>query len=163
MSKEMNHKARRRFNLLDAFILLVAAAVLIGGWYAYSTYNENLQKNKRAVEYTVEIKGVDQNFVDAITKGDPLRESVKGNALGYVADKTYKAATNINTDYLNGKYVAVNVPNKLDLVLKISAVAEVSERSISVGGLEIKIGQNLFVKGKGYANQGYILNIDIKE
>ena len=163
MDTEGRKKRPRGFNWLDILIIIVITALLGGGWYAYSQYTEGQQKNKRAVGYQVELKGVDQSFVNAITQGDPLRESVKGNNLGSVSGKSATATVNINTDFLNGKYVAVPVPDKLDIILNISSIAELSEKSISVGGLEIKIGQKLFVKGKGYAKEGYILNIDIEE
>lgn len=163
MNKEKINRKSKGFNLLDIMIVIVIVAFIGGGWYAYSHYTENQQENKRVVEYQVELKGVDQSFVDAITQGDPLRESVKGNNLGKVASKEVVAAANVNTDFLNGKYVAVTVPDKLDVVLNISSEAEVSEKSITVGGLEIKIGQKIFVKGKGYAKEGYLLNINIKE
>lgn len=163
MRKEEKRKESRRFNLLDIFIILVVLVLVGGGWIAYSNYTRNQQANMHEAEYQVEIKGVDQSFVDSITKGDALRESIKGNALGTVADVIAVPASNVNTDYLNGKFVMVPVPNKLDLVLKIKSPAVITEKSISVGGLTIKIGQRLYIKGKGYANQGYILNIDIKE
>lgn len=163
MNKEKIYKGPRGFNVLDILIIIVIVALVGGGWFAYSKYTDNQQKNKHAVEYQVELKDVDQSFVDAITQGDLLRESVKGNNLGVMASKNVVAAANINTDFLNGKYVAVTVPDKLDVILNISAVAEISEKSINVGGLEIKIGQKIFVRGKGYAKEGYLLNIDIKE
>lgn len=163
MNKEKANKTHRRFNLLDILIIIIVVALIGGGWYVYSRYTEGLNQNKRAVEYQVELKGVDQSFVDAINQGDPLRESVKGNNLGQVASKSVMAASNVNTDFLIGKYVEVPVPDKLDVILNITSEAEVSEKSIVVGGLEIKIGQKIFVKGKGYAKEGYLLNIDIKE
>lgn len=161
--RESKDTKRKGFNLLDILIIIAIVAVLGGGWYVYSKYTEGLQANKHRVEYLVEMKGVDQSFVDAIAKGDLLRESVKGNNLGQVADMTYTAASNINTDFRNGNYVEVPVPDKLDVLLTITSEAAVSEKSITVGGLEIKIGHKLFVKGKGYAREGYILNIAIKE
>lgn len=163
MNKREKKEDKKRFNLLDLLIVVVIIAILGGGWYVYSKYIDAQQKNKTAIEYEVELKGVDENFLNAIAKGDPLRESVKGNNLGFVEQKLVVPASNINTDFLNGRYVAVPVPDKQDLILKISAVASVSDRSITVGGLEIKIGQKIFVKGKGYAKEGYVLNIDIKE
>ncbi|OGO78481.1 MAG: hypothetical protein A2Y23_06725 [Clostridiales bacterium GWB2_37_7] len=163
MNKEEKNKVHKGFNLLDIFIILVIVGLLGGGWYVYSQYTEGLQKNKQAIEYQVEFKGVDQNFVDAISKGDLLRESVKGNNLGYMEEKIVVEATNINIDFFNGQYKEVILPNKLDVILNISSEAEITERSIAVGGLGIKIGQRLFVKGKGYAKDGFILNIDIKE
>lgn len=163
MNKEKANKTHRRFNLLDILIIIIVVALIGGGWYVYSRYTEGLNQNKRAVEYQVELKGVDQSFVDAINQGDPLRESIKGNNLGHVASKIAMAASNVNTDFLIGKYVEVPVPDKLDVILNITSEAEVSEKSIVVGGLEIKIGQKIFVKGKGYAKEGYLLNIDIKE
>lgn len=163
MSKEKTNKEPKGFNLLDILIVVIVIAVIGGGFYAYSKFTDGQQKNKHAIEYQVELKGVDQSFVDAISKGDPLRESIKGNNLGVVASESHTAATNINTDFLQGKYVDVPVPDKLDVILTISSEAVISEKSITVGGLEIKIGQKIYVKGKGYAKEGYLLNINIKE
>lgn len=162
MSKE-GKVVKKRFNLLDAFIVLVIVVLIGGGWYVYEKQTENMQKNKQVIDYTVELKAVTQSFADAIKTGDLIRESIRGNTLGYVEEVTSAPATEITTDYINGKYVNAPIPNKLDLMVKIKSEAMVSEKSISVGGLEIKIGQKLAIKGKGYANQGFILNINIKE
>lgn len=151
------------FNILDIVIIILIAVIIGGGVYAYQRYQDNLNSNIQMVEYQVEIKGVNDKFVAAISNGDFIRESVKGNNLGRIAGKSYTDATNINSDFINGKYVVAKVPGKLDLVLKLTADAKVTSRSVTVGGLEIRIGQKIYVKGKGYAGEGYIININIKK
>lgn len=151
------------FNSIDIVIIIAIAAIIGGGIYAYGRYQDNHNSNRGTVEYQVEIKGVDEKFVSAINNGDFIRESVKGNNLGRVAGKSYTPASNINADFLNGKYVISEMPGKLDLVLKLTADAEITSKSITVGGLEIRIGQKIYVKGKGYAGEGYIINVNIKE
>lgn len=151
------------FNVIDIIIILVVAAIIGGGIYAYERYQDNLNSNIHKVEYQVEIKGVNEKFVQAINNGDFIRESVKGNNLGRVSGKSYVPATNINSDFINGKYVVADVPGKLDLVMKLTADAKVTSRSVTVGGLEIRIGQKIYAKGKGYAGEGFIINVNIKE
>jgi hypothetical protein len=149
-------------NIVDIVIIILVIALIVGGVYAYEKYRENLNANVETVQYQVEIKGVDEKFVAAINNGDFIRESVKGNNLGRVAGKSSVPATNINSDFINGKYVVAAVPGKLDLVLTLKADAKVTSRSINVGGLDIRIGQKIYVKGKGYAGEGFILNINFK-
>lgn len=151
------------FNILDIVILIIIVSIIAAGVYFYGQYKDNQAANLQTVEYDVEIKGVDEKFIAAINDGDFIRESVKGNNLGRVAGLSYTKATNINSDFINGKYVTTEVPGKLDMVLKLTADASVTSRSVTVGGLEIRIGQKIYVKGKGYAGEGFILNVNIKE
>ncbi|MDF2521896.1 MAG: hypothetical protein K0R84_2524 [Clostridia bacterium] len=151
------------FNIIDILIIIIIAVIIGGGIYAYKEYQESLSTNIKTVEYSVEIKGVDEKFVNAINNGDLIRESVKGNSLGSVSGKSFVPSTNIYSDYLNGKYVVSQVPGKLDLILTLTSDAQVTDRSVSVGGLEIRIGQKIYVKGKGYAGEGFVINMNIKE
>lgn len=151
------------FNILDIVILIIIVSIIGVGIYVYGQYKDNQDTNTQTVEYEVEIRGVDEKFVSAINNGDFIRESVKGNNLGRVAGTSYTNATNINADFINGKYVIAEMPGKLDMVLKLTADASVTSRSVTVGGLEIRIGQKIYVKGKGYAGEGFILNVNIKE
>ncbi len=151
------------FNILDIVILIIIALIIGVGIYAYGNYKDNQEADMQTVEYEVEIKSVDEKFISAIKNGDFIRESVKGNNLGRVAGTAYTPSTNVNADFINGKYVVAEMPGKLDLVLKLTADAKVTSRSVTVGGLEIRIGQKIYVKGKGYAGEGFILNVKIKE
>lgn len=151
------------FNILDILILIIVVLIIGGGIYAYGQYKSNQEANRQTVEYEVEIKEVDEKFVSAINKGDFIRESVKGNNLGRVAGTSYAQATNINEDFINGRYVIAEVPGKLDLVLKLTADANVTSRSVKVGGLDIRTGKKITIKGKGYAGEGFILKVSIKE
>jgi len=113
------------------------------------------------VVYDFEITNVNKDFVDAITPGDPIRDSNRGNELGTVVSKTSREATMLNEDLINGRYVIAEVPDAYDVVITIEANGNITPANIIVGGAEVKVGKKFFIKGKGYANQGFVTKITL--
>ena len=65
----------------------------------------------------------------------------------------------LNEDLVNGRYVIAEVPNAYDVVITIEAAATITPTNVIVDGQEIKVGKKFFIKGKGYANQGFVIRM----
>ena len=148
-----------KVNIIDLVIILLVLAIAGGAYYMFFGGDDNQVVESSMVTYDFEINNVSKDFVDAITTGDPIRDSVRGNALGTVVSKASREATMLNEDFINGRYVISKVPNTYDVVITIEAKANVTPANIIVGGTEVKVGKKFFIKGKGYANQGFVIKM----
>lgn len=148
-----------RINIVDLIIILLIILIAVGGYVFFFGGSDKQVTDTGKVMYDFEITNVNKDFVDAITPGDPIRDNVRGNELGTVVSKVSRKATMLNEDLINGRYVIADVPDSYDVVITIEGNANITPANIIVGGAEIKVGKKFSIKGKGYANQGFITKI----
>jgi len=150
-----------KINIVDLLILLLIISIAGGVYLIFFGRSDKQVVETSKVVYDFEITNVNKDFVDAITPGDPIRDSTRGNELGTVVSKTSRNATMLNEDLINGRYVIADVPNAYDVVITIEAKANITPANIIVGGAEVKVGKKFFIKGKGYANQGFVTKMTL--
>lgn len=150
-----------RINIVDLLIAVLIIAIAGGIYLVFFGGEEKQVTETSKVVYDFEITNVNKDFVDAINPGDLIRDSVRGNELGTVVSKTFRNATMLNEDLINGRYVIADVPGTYDVVITIEANANITPANIIVGGAEIKVGKKIFIKGKGYANQGFVTKLTL--
>lgn len=152
-----------RINIVDFVIILLIILIAVGGYMFFFGGDEKQVTDTGKVMYDFEITNVSKDFVDAITPGDPIRDSTRGNELGTVVGKVSRGATMLNEDLINGKYIIAEVPDAYDVVITIEANGNITPANVIVGGAEIKVGKKFFIKGKGYANQGFVTKMTLNE
>lgn len=152
-----------KINIVDLLILLIIISIAGGVYLAFFGGSDKQVMETSKVVYDFEITNVNKDFVDAITPGDPIRDNVRGNELGTVVSKVSKKATMLNEDLINGKYIIADVPDAYDVVITIEAQADITPANIIVGGAEVKVGKKFSIKGKGYANQGFVTKMTLVE
>ena len=150
-----------KINIIDLIIILLIILTAAGGYMFFSGGNNRQAVNTGKVVYDFEITNVNKDFVDAITPGDPIRDSTRGNELGTVVSKSSRGATMLNEDLINGRYIIAEVPDAYDVVITIEADANITPANIIIGGAEVKVGKKFFIKGKGYANQGFVTKMTL--
>lgn len=148
-----------RISLFDIIIVLLVVIVAAGVYVKFLSGNGGKAAEVSKIRYDIEIKNVGKDFVDAINMRDPIRDSVRGNDLGWVAGKNVVPATKMNTDYINGKFVKSSIAGMYDVTVTIEADATIGAKDIIVGGEDIRVGKKMSIKGKGYANTGFVLSI----
>ncbi|MEA4848519.1 MAG: DUF4330 domain-containing protein [Clostridiaceae bacterium] len=150
-----------KINIIDLVIVLLVISVAGGAYMLFFRDSDKQVTNTDKLVYDFEITNVNQDFVDAITPGDPIRDSNRGNELGTVVSKASRKATMLNEDLINGRYIIAEVPEAYDVVITIEAAADITPANIIVGGAEVKVGKKFFIKGKGYANQGFVTKMTL--
>ncbi len=150
-----------KINIVDLLIIVLVLSVAVAAYGFFFGGNEKQVLDTAKVVYDFEITNVNQDFIDAIVPGGPIRDSVRGNDLGRVVGKESRNATMLNEDLINGRYVIADVPDAYDVVITIEADANITPANIIVGGAEVKVGKKFFIKGKGFANQGFVTKITL--
>lgn len=150
-----------KINIVDLLIVLLIISIAGGVYLVFFGGSDKQIVETTKVVYDFEITNVNMDFIEAITPGDPIRDSTRGNELGTVVSKTSRKATMLNEDLINGRYIIADVPDAYDVVITIEARADITPANIIVGGAEVKVGKKFFIKGKGYANQGFVTKMTL--
>lgn len=150
-----------KINIVDLLIVLLILSIAAGAYVVFFGGSDKQVVETSKVVYDFEITNVNKDFVNAITPGDPIRDNVRGDELGTVVSKVSRKATMLNEDLINGRYVIAEVPDAYDVVITIEGKANITSANIIVGGAEVKVGKKFSIKGKGYANQGFVINMTL--
>ncbi len=157
---------KKRFNIVDAaLILLIIAALAVCFLFLRSRESIGGTESTK-VHFTVELRRVSREMIDRVEAagiGSNVYRSTDGEYLGTLEGFTYE--THVETEYAAGlgEYAQYEVPDRYLLYLDIVGDGAESGTEISVNGNAIRIGQEMFVKGKGYASGGYVVGIKGEE
>jgi hypothetical protein len=116
--------------------------------------------NGTKVVYSVKATSCLPEVEKYIEVGTTAYDSVKNYNIGTIIDAVVEPNQVIAPDLVNGTFVSNERNDMVDVTLKIEANANVSDRVISIGDYELKVGKEAFVRGKGYALSGYVISIE---
>lgn len=153
-----------RVNIIDFCIVFVLVIVIIGGIFIINMLsNSQIRDTNQAVRYDVEFRYKPKEFGESIQIGGEVRSSIDGSYLGKLVNKKIVPSANIIPNAEEGKYVKAELPEEYDVIITIEANAVITDQEILAEGKDIKIGKQMFIKGKGYASPGFIVGIDYEE
>lgn len=153
-------KSKRRLNVVDiVIVLLLAGSVFIVGYVIGIFGGATSSGEDRMVYFTIEMTYLREDFVELISVGDSIRDSVRGDVLG-VVDSFTVAPTDIATiDRVNAEFIMTIVPERYTVLLTVRGRGTETESRIAVEGNNITVGQMMSIRGKGYAGMGFITTI----
>jgi len=159
MSKQ-EIKSKPRFNILDAAIVLILAAIIaFGVWYFGSATDEpNVY-----VYFTVEFRNQGPGVENYIEIGGEVRDSVRNYFLGHVVSVDVLPAFIINFDFENLEYVMETIPERNDIYITIRGRGAESDNAIHVEGHLVTIGREMNIRGRGFVNRGFITMLRTQE
>jgi hypothetical protein len=149
--------------MLDVIIILfVLVACLFG--YTYINKQENIIAPKNTTKVIYQIRTTESLPVvyEMINENTIIYDSLKNSPIGTIVKKESVATERFEVDLDKEIYVKSELPKDeyMDIILTIEADAFIDERDISIGDYVIKVGEQAFVKGKGYAAVGYVVSIE---
>ena len=151
---------KKRFNIVDAaLILLLVAAVAV--CFMFLRSRGTISEEKTApMSFIVELKDVRQGTIDAVEAagiGSNVYRSTDGTYFGKLTGFGYEPYTKTEYNESLGRYVTFEIADAYTLELEITGDGVETATDISVSGIPVKVGQETFVKGKGYAGKGYVI------
>ena len=164
-------KSKRKFNLIDFFIVIIILTLIAAVIYALSPLLSDIKKswntNEITLQYTVEFKNVDTQLKEKIESGDSVTNAVTKNAMGYVSEieitKSEKLYYHEDTE---GNITGVMVENEdggqYDITVTIVSSSANFETDVgySVNGTRIAIGEQLSLRFPDFSATGYCTSID---
>lgn len=164
-------KIKWKLNLFDIVLLvvvLVAAAGLLAWKFAGSNQTVvdpdsgvSVPKGTHTVRYVVELEQLHEQTAQMIAEGDELYERTKKEFMGTVETVEVAPARTLTKNELEGTFQFVEVPERYNVTMEITAQAVESDEGIVLdSGLEVRAGTAVRVFGPGYYGAGYILSVE---
>ncbi len=168
VAKTSAKKKPGKFNIID-FLLIVLILLIIAA-IVYVFFPDSWLRNFIAdetveIQYSIELQGVDEAFLEKINENDVVLDSVTKSSIGTVT------AVDYSTQYTELKYnqqlnegVLSVVPDKRNVIVTISATAKFTEgKGYSVDGTRIAVGEKIFARFPNYVCEGYCISVPINE
>ena len=150
-----------RVSIVDLLIVLMVLAVgsviylyLFGG-----SGSVQMSAGQEMVTYEIELQKVTKEFTEMPEVGLPVYNSSKSYYIGQLKDYEVMPYTLSIENYDEGTFELVEAEDLYTVILTIEAVADVTDMDIRVGQQEVRIGEQVPVKSKGFAAYGYIVGI----
>ncbi len=160
--EQKNHKFHLHLNLFDCIVILIALAA--GGFLLWNRLKPTAAAAVPAAEkiqYTICLKKVMAGTQALVEPGDALVDAVKNYDLGHVVSSESVPATKSIVDENAKAYVTAEIPGYEDIYVVVESTASIGEEKILVGsGYELRVGEQIYVRGPGYMGSGEVYAIE---
>ncbi len=151
-------KKKFRINFFDIVIIAIVACIGIG-LYVF-THRDTALETKQ-ITYKIELNGVVKGLADYIHEGDVLYENTKNYKMGSVVSVETVPYSTIIPDYENNEYKDSVDPTCESVIITLNADVTETDSAYAVDGqFIVRAGTDIFVKGPGYAGEGYVIEIE---
>lgn len=150
-----------KFTWIDALIVLIVIAVAAIGAVKFAP-SLFVKTERSKAEFTILISEKDESFAEAMSVGDRVTLSLTEKDGGVIKDIKTEPAQLMVFDSISGVYKIQSLEDKSDIYVTVEADAEATELAIKTGDTKIRVGEQVPVRGKGYAANGYIIEVDEK-
>lgn len=146
-------------NIIDLIIVLLVILVAGGAYYKLS--HKTVQSKTVTVEFQVMLQHIRPDLAESIKVGDKM---VSGGSYTNVTVKDIKVMPgySINVD-ARGQRVESIDPYLKDVYVTNVGTTTLTSASITMGGQEIRVGKDYYVKSRDYEFKGVIEKMTVKE
>ncbi|HIT86133.1 MAG TPA: DUF4330 family protein [Candidatus Ornithomonoglobus intestinigallinarum] len=149
---------KSKWTIIDTVIIIAVAAAAAVAWVMFGPSMRSTSDQK--VTFTVMIQDREKGLAAAMAAGDNVTLSLTEKDGGVIKDVRTEPTVVMVYDSINGVYRNEVNEEREDIYIDIEADCAVSDIAITTGDTEIKVGQDIPVRGKGYATNGYIIGIN---
>lgn len=156
----MTRPVKRKFNVVDIIIIvIIICAIGVAGKILKnnSAGNEALNETVCFEFLATEVR---YEGADKVSVGDKVYNSTSSTYLGLVKESYVSPYFEAVFDPSKGEYVDVELENKCNVDIIVECNGYETDTGVFFEGQELKAGQEFFLKGKGYAFEGYIVDVD---
>lgn len=152
---------KKKFNVVDAILLLlIAAAVVVCLLFLRQRGTIDSDTQTAPMRFTVELREVREETMALFEPGQEIYRSTDGTYLGTLADFYAEPYTKMEYSQSLERYVTYECEGLSRVYLVIEGQGYETATDVVISGVSVKIGDELYIKGKGYAGAGFITGID---
>ncbi|MBR7185178.1 MAG: DUF4330 domain-containing protein [Clostridia bacterium] len=160
--KKTKEKRSWRFTVLDLIIIVVALAVIGAAIYFFGPFGNSREGKEKSVmlEYTIEIKGIESQYLENIRIGETVIDSVTKKEIGKVAliETMPLIEYVLNTE--SGIMEEKAHPDDHTVLLTISSSATRNEKGYEIDGYRVAIGKLHYLQLPSYVASGYCIGFE---
>ncbi|MBO7310250.1 MAG: DUF4330 domain-containing protein [Clostridia bacterium] len=163
-TKKAKHKGK--FNFIDFLLVLIVLAIIAALVYVFlpSSHIKRVTSDKTLdMQYTIEILGVDEQYISNIVENDTVIDSVTKSNIGTVTAVDYSMQyTELAYDEESSTGVLTPIAGKYNVVVTISATAEYEEGTgYTVNGTRIAVGEKISARFPNYICECYCISVPL--
>ncbi len=148
-----------KWTIIDTLIILAIIVVCFVGYKMFGqTITTPAQSNK--AEVVVLVSNKSKGFSKAIETGKKANLSLTEKDGGIVTRVETEPAATMTLNSINGTYQNVLNEEKEDVYIYVDAECDISDKHIKIGDTIVRVGENVAIRGKGYASEGFIVQVN---
>lgn len=150
---------KKKWTLIDTIIVI---AVVAAGVIVFNMFNtKTIGGDKTSISAVVLMQNQDPSIAEAMTVGDSVTVSLTEKDGGTLTDLRAEQATTMSYNAIEGKYVMADIEGRVDIYATVEMDVSETDYAFTAGSTIVQVGTELPFRGKGYATEGFV--IDIKE
>lgn len=134
-------------------VIIIAAGMLIFIFTSRDVVNTSGGQSA-AVEYTVRIDPMNEEFKSLVKVGDKVFDADKLYAIGEVTDISYSTAYYKGTDKATGAIKLSEYPGMVSMTITVRVNASVSDGGFSVSDYSIAVGREMNIRTPNFTGTG---------
>ncbi len=148
-----------KWTIIDTLIILAIIVVCFVGYKMFgSTITTPAQSDK--AEVVVLVSNKSKGFSRAIKTGEKANLSLTEKNGGIVTKVETKPAATMTLNSIDGTYQNVLNEEKEDVYIYVEAECDINDKHIKIGDTIVRVGENVAIRGKGYASEGFVVQIN---
>jgi len=145
-----------KFNIVDILVVIAIVVVIAAGvWYLSTAGAGDDVYTYFVVEFTGRMPGTEND----IEIGGEIRDSIRNYFLGHVVDVRSQPAELLTFDNTTNRFVRSVLPGRYDVFVTVRGVGTENDSVIQANGQPVRVGQEMFLRGRGYAGIGFITEL----
>ena len=149
---------KNKWTVIDTLIVL---AVIVAGVVLFKVFGGSVDTGaKTTIEAVVMIGDIDPQVADAVEVGDKITVSLTEKDSGVLVKTEQKPAERMVFNAVDGAYNLTEDETNVDLFATVRLEVSETDLAYSTGSTFVKVGEKMPFRGKGYALEGYVFEIN---
>lgn len=150
---------KKKWTFVDTLIVLFVAVAVVGVVKVFGT--PKVKGEQKTISAVVLLAKEDIEAANAISEGDEITISLTEKDSGILKSVKTEDAQVMVYNSIDGKYATEKVEGKVDIYAEVELEVAENDYAFTAGSTLIKVGEKLPFRGKGFALEGFV--IEIKE
>ena len=157
MSEE---KKRFHLNWVDIVIIVVVLALAAAAILVRNMITGEEQRETYTMRFTAEAQRIELEVAESFKMGEDIYDSSTNEYLGTVVGLDIHPHRHIAYSDSTGKYTDCDDPLLFDIEIEVEGQGYVDDKDVRMENKVLKIGAPSYLKGKGHAVSGYVVEIN---
>ena len=145
------------FNLLT--VLIIIAGIAASVYFFVLKEDVDTAPVLYDVEYIIEIKDVRDELRDKISIGDKVVDSVGQLDIGVVEEIEYTRSYSYELDNETGELVISERPDHSNIIVTISAKANITDKGYDINGCVINVGKPVYARFPSFVEVSHCISM----
>ena len=145
------------FNLLTVLVIIAGVAAAV--YFFVLKEDNDTAPELTSVEYIIEIKDVRDELTDKISVGDKVVDTVGQLEIGVVEEIEYTKSYSYELDNETGTLVISERPDHSNIIVTVSAKANVTDKGYDINGCVINVGKPVYARFPGFVEVSHCISM----